>query len=129
MTSLMLLLLFEGATFIAASLVHRGALVTGYEHGRAAIAETVIGVVLLAGAVLVRLVPARARSVGVAAQAFAVLGTLVGLVMVAIGVAPRTVPDVVYHFTILAVLVAGLARTARPADARAIGGGPFRVGR
>lgn len=113
MPRLTLLLVVEGATFVAASLVHRGVLVHGYEHDRAAVAETVIGAVLLAGALLVRLRPGRARAIGIAVQAFAILGTLVGLAMVAIGVGPRTVPDVVYHFSILGLLVAGLVRTAR----------------
>ena len=79
MTWLRGLLLLEGASFIAASLVHRGILVHGYEHDRAAVAETVIGTVLLAATALAWLLPARTRAIGLGAQAFALLGTIVGL--------------------------------------------------
>jgi hypothetical protein len=48
----------------------------------------------------------------IGAQAFAVLGVLVGLFTIAVGVGPRTVPDVAYHLGILAVLVAGLTSSA-----------------
>lgn len=110
---LLLLLLAEAACFGAASLVHRGFLVGGYEHDRAAVAETVIGAVLLLGALLTAIRPSRARAFGVAAQVFAIAGTLVGLFTVAIGVGPRTAPDLAYHASILALLVAGLALTRR----------------
>jgi len=113
MTRLMLLLLVEGATFIAASLVHRGVLIGGYEHDKAAVAETVIGAVLLAGAVLSWVRPARARPIALAAQTFALLGTIVGVFTIAIGVGPRTTPDVAYHASILASLFAGLVLAAR----------------
>ena len=58
-----------------------------------------------------------ARSAFLGAQAFAALGVCVGLFTIAIGVGPRTVPDVVYHVAILATLIAGLAcarRTVAP---------------
>lgn len=108
-------LLFEGATFVAASLVHRGVLVGGYEHGRAVIAETVIATVLLGAWALTFAQPAWTRGGGLAAQGFALLGTIVGLITIAVGVGPRTVPDVIYHVAIVAVLAWGLgvARRAR----------------
>jgi hypothetical protein len=108
-----LLLLAEAACFGVASVVHRGLLVGGYEHDRAAVAETVIGAVLLLGALLTVIRPSRARGLGVAAQMFAIVGTLVGLFTVAIGVGPQTAPDLAYHASILALLVAGLALTRR----------------
>lgn len=115
MTLLTGLLLLQGASFIAASLVHRGILVHGYEHGRAAIAETVIGTVLLAATALAWLLPARARAIGLGAQGFALLGTMVGLFTIAVGIGPRTVPDLAYHGSILALLVTGLVLAARMA--------------
>jgi hypothetical protein len=36
------------------------------------------------------------------------LGTLIGLFTVAVGVGPRTTPDIIYHIVILLVLVSGL---------------------
>ena len=40
---------FESVTFIVASLIHFGVLIDGYEHQKAGIAESVIGIVLLIG--------------------------------------------------------------------------------
>jgi uncharacterized membrane protein YqgA involved in biofilm formation len=113
-----LFLLFEGASFAIAGLIHRGVLVDGYRHREAAIAEGVIAVVLLVGLGLTWAWPARTRPIGLAAQAFALLGTLVGVFTIAIGVGPRTVPDIAYHLAIVVALVWGLVVAARaPADA------------
>ena len=112
-----LFLLLEGASFIIAGLVHFGVLVDGYQHQQAAIAESSIGVVLLVGLGLTYVWPARTRLSGLTAQAFALLGTLVGVYTIALGVGPRTVPDIAYHLAILLVLVWGLVVAARvPAD-------------
>jgi hypothetical protein len=116
-------LLLEGASFGLASLVHRGVLIGGYQHAQAAIAESVIAGVLLGGLALTWAWPAHSRPIGIAAQGFALLGTLVGISMVAIGVGPRTVPDVTYHVAILATLVWGLvvcARTPAESDIEAV---------
>src|SRR5262249_48313127 len=64
--------------------------------------------VLLVGLAATSIGPGSIRSVGLAAQAFALLGTLVGIFTVAIGVGPRTMPDVLYHVAIIVVLVSGL---------------------
>src|SRR5712691_13470609 len=109
-----LFLLIEGASFVFAGLVHFGVLARGYEHGSAAIAESVIGAVLLVALTLTWVLPAWARALGIAAQAFALLGTLVGAFTIAIGVGPRTVPDVVYHAAILLALAWGMVVAARP---------------
>ena len=115
--ALRLFLLGEGATFVVAGLVHRGLLVRGYEHGPASIAESVIAVVLLGGLGLTWVWPAGTRPIALAAQAFALLGTLIGTFTIAIGVGPRTVPDVLYHVAILVALAWGLVVAARrPAD-------------
>jgi hypothetical protein len=108
-----LFMLFEAAAFIAAALTHAGLLVDGYEHREARIAESVIAAVLLVGLALTWIRPGSTRGVGLAAQAFALLGTLVGIFTIAIGIGPRTVPDVVYHTGIVVVLVSGLAVAAR----------------
>jgi hypothetical protein len=114
-----LFLLVEGASFVFAGLVHFGVLARGYEPGSAAIAESVIGAVLLVALTLTWVLPAWARALGIAAQAFALLGTLVGAFTIAIGVGPRTVPDVVYHAAILLALAWGLVVAARaPAGVR-----------
>src|SRR5215510_13579304 len=116
-TAIRLFLLVEGASFLTAGLIHRGVFISGYAHQQASIAETSIAVVLLAGLGLTWIWPAHTRLIGLVAQTFALLGTLVGVFTIAIGVGPRTAPDIAYHFTILAVLIWGLVVAARaPAD-------------
>jgi len=107
------LLFFEAATFVFASLIHSGVLITGYEHPKARIPEGIIAVVLLLAAVSIWIRPEWTRKAGLAAQAFAFLGTLIGLFTVVIGIGPNTIPDIVYHFAIIAVLVSGLIFTDR----------------
>jgi hypothetical protein len=106
-------LLCQAATFIVAALSHFGVLVDGYEHRQAGIAESVIALVLLVGVALSWIRPAWTGEAGIAAQGFALLGTLVGLFTIAIGVGPRTGPDVVYHVGVVALLIWGLAVAIR----------------
>jgi hypothetical protein len=108
-----LFLLFEAATFVLASLIHAGVFISGYEHPQARIAEGVIAAVLLAGLILSFVRQEWTRSIGLVAQGFAFLGTLVGVFTIAVGVGPRTVPDITYHILILAVLGWGLVIAAR----------------
>lgn len=107
------LLLIEAATFAITSLIHFGALLDGYEHRRAGIAEAVIAIVLVAGWVLSRGRSPRRWMIAVGAQVFALVGVLVGLFTIAIGVGPRRVPDVTYHLVILAVLAGSLFLVVR----------------
>jgi hypothetical protein len=46
-----------------------------------------------------------------AGQAFALLGTLIGVFTIAVGVGPRTTPDIAYHIAIVVVLIWGLVIT------------------
>ena len=118
-----LFLLVEGASFLLASLVHRGLLVSHYEHAEAAIAESAIAALVLLGLALTWVASAWTREIGIVAQALALLGTLVGVFTIVIGVGPRTAPDVAYHVSIIVVLIWGLAyaigrfpwRTRQPA--------------
>jgi hypothetical protein len=111
--STLFFMLFEAVTFIAAALVHAGVPVGGYEHREARIAESVIAVVLLLGSLFAGLRPQWTRAAGLAAQGFALVGTFVGIATIAIGIGPRTTPDVVYHTGIVIVLIFGLAAAAR----------------
>lgn len=108
-----LFLLFEAATFVLAALVHAGVFISGYEHPQARIAEGVIAVVLIAGLILSFVRQDWTRWLGLAAQGFALLGTLVGLFTIVIGVGPRTALDIAYHALIVVVLGWGLIVTAR----------------
>jgi hypothetical protein len=108
-----LFMLLEAAGFSAASLVHSGLVITGYEHPEARTAEGVIAVVLFIGLLLSFVNQTWTRLIGLAAQGFALLGTLVGLFTIAIGIGPRSVPDLVFHAGIILVLVWGLIVTFR----------------
>jgi hypothetical protein len=55
--------------------------------------------------------PASTRTAGLAGQAFALLGTLIGVFTIAVGVGPRTTPDTAYHIAIVVVLIWGLVIT------------------
>src|SRR5712692_11673420 len=88
-------MLVQAATFLLAATFHFGVLVQGYADSRAGIAESVIASVLLAGLIATWIRPAAIRGIGLAAQVFALAGTIVGLFTIAIGIGPRTVPDVV----------------------------------
>lgn len=107
-----LFMLVEAVTFfVVAAVVHFGTF-----DRAAAVAESVIAIVLLAGFAATWIRPAPVAWIGLAAQAFAFLFTLVGVFTVAIGIGPRSVPDIVYHFAIVAVLAWGIAvaNRARP---------------
>ena len=109
-------LVLEAATFAVAGSLHLGAriplgFVTFYgEHeAKAALPELLIAVVLLLGAIVVFGRPDEARQVGAIATGFAIFGVLVGLVTIALGLGPRTVPDLVYQVGIMVVLLISFA--------------------
>lgn len=103
-----LFLLFEAIAFALASLIHSGVFISGFEHNEARIAEGVIAAVLIIAWILALVRREWTRLLGLAAQGFALLGTLVGLLTIAIGIGPRTIPDLVYHIGIVIVLIWGL---------------------
>lgn len=98
----------EAASFLLAATVHAGGLISGYEHQEAMIAESVIGAVLLGGLVMTWVRPRSMSSVAAGVQAFALLGTLVGIWTIIVGIGPRTIPDIVYHVAIVLVLIIGI---------------------
>ena len=79
-------MIIQGATFLVAVTIHFGILFKGYEHLDAGVAESVIASVLLAGLIATWIRPAAIRSIGLTAQGFALIGTFVGLVTIAIGI-------------------------------------------
>ena len=108
-----LFLLLEAAAFVAAASVHFSLVIAGYEHRKAGVAESVIAAVLILALAVTSLGRTWTRTVGLAAQAFALVGTLIGVFTITIGVGPRTLPDVAYHFAIMAVLIWGLVVAVR----------------
>src|SRR5438445_9199255 len=111
--SLRTFLLLESATFLSAAALHFGVFVPGYVHGAAAAAESVIASVLLGGLLATWIGPRAVRGIALAVQGFALLGTFVGLVTIAIGIGPRTVPDLVIHAIMVLELVSGLVVAGR----------------
>jgi hypothetical protein len=108
-----LFLAFEAGTFFVAALIHYGVIAAGFEHDRAAIAESLIGTVLASG-LLASIVNQRwTRRLALLVQSFALLGTLVGIFTMIVGVGPQTLADAVYHGAIIAVLVWGLTAASR----------------
>jgi peptidoglycan/LPS O-acetylase OafA/YrhL len=112
---------------IAVSLFIASALhLSGDVHGRsdmfdpddAGIAEAVIGAVLLGAAVAMARVPAKARTIGLAATGFAIAGFGVGLTITSQG---GHAPDIAYHLVVLPILLGtfvAIARSGRPRGAR-----------
>lgn len=113
-STLLAFLAIEILLFAGASLIHAGIPFSGHEHAQST-AEGVIAVVLALGLAICLLRPAAARTVALAAQGFALLGTLVGAFTIAVGVGPQAPADKVFHGILLVLLVAGLvaARRAR----------------
>ncbi len=105
---LRIFLIVEAVSFLAASSIHFGFLIQGYEHTKARIPEGIIGLVLLIGLVLTMIYPAKMNTISLIAQAFALFGTLVGVFTIIIGIGPRTLPDIIYHAVIICLLVWGL---------------------
>ncbi len=108
------ILLVETISFLIAGAIHSGMFVAFDTHYQAAIAESIIGVVLLIGFGLSWVWPAQTRLIGLVVQTFAALGTMVVLFTIAVGVGPRSIGDIAFHVAILAVLGYGLVITVVP---------------
>jgi hypothetical protein len=108
-------LLIEVVEFALASLLHRGLMSTRYAHARAAIAESVIALVLAAGLAVCVYAPARTRITALAAQTLALLGVCAGIVMIFIGAGPQTMLDYTIHAVLIVTWALGIAATRRVA--------------
>lgn len=100
-------------SLLIASQIHFGNLVSGYEDQGAAVPESVIGGVMLLGLLFSWARAPWGRRAAIGALAFGLAGSTLGLVLVAIGVGPRTVPDVIYHVLLVTTLVVGLIQSLR----------------
>ena len=115
-TALRSFLLLEVIIFACASLLHRGLMLRGFEHLKAAIAESVIGLVLAVGFAIGVYRPLHARAAALTTQSLALLGVAVGVATIIIGIGPRTVLDYLIQAVMAVVLVGGLlvARSQGP---------------
>jgi hypothetical protein len=112
MNKIRLFLLIEALSFTTASLIHGGYFIAGYQHPKARVAESVIAAVLFVGLGLTWILPPSVARIGLWAQGFALLGTLIGVFTIVVGVGPRTTPDLIYHLGIVLVLAWGLRAAA-----------------
>ena len=106
-------LVAEIVLFSLASLIHRGILARGFEHTKAAVAEGIIALVLAIGLAFTVYSPNEGRAAAVWTQGFALLGVCVGVVMIMIGVGPRTGLDYGIHAVMAVTLLAGLVIARR----------------
>ena len=103
-----LFLILEVLVFAGAAMFHFGVFAEGYEHPKARIAESAIAVVLLAGLIISLISPAAARQAALWVQGFALLGTMIGIFTIVVGVGPRTLPDALFHISMVLLLTSGL---------------------
>jgi hypothetical protein len=100
------LMILEAVTLAVVSTVHLSGLGgegrSPYNPTAAGIAEAIIGVVLVAGAIALVRSAGRGRLTAQIATAFAVVGFLIGLTFTLLGGGPA---DIAYHFVVLPVLV------------------------
>jgi uncharacterized protein YjeT (DUF2065 family) len=107
MTTVRRLMAIESISLLIAAALHAGLVIPG-PFDTAAIFETSIALVLLPGLAIATARPAWAGWAALATQAFALIGTAIGLVLVVRGVGPNSVPDVVYHVVLIALIAIGL---------------------
>jgi peptidoglycan/LPS O-acetylase OafA/YrhL len=113
------LMLLEAITLATMSTLHLTGVVNGgktpYDPTDAGIAEAIICIVLAGGALALIRAPQRGRTPALGALGFAIVGFVLGLTFTIRG---GTTADVVYHATMLPVLIATailLARSPRHA--------------
>lgn len=107
------LLLAQIAIFLVLVLIHFGLVTGGYRRLAAAATESVIVAVLAFGLLLTWTPPPWSQCAATAAQAIGSLGVLVGLVTIAVGIAPRSTLDLGINVVLLVTLIAGLAVTKK----------------
>jgi hypothetical protein len=126
-TAIGVLIVLEAATFIVAALLHVGVRIPlGFTEPRiipAAIAEGLIGIFLAASAGF--LFTRWAWPVAVAAHIFALLGTLLGVLAMAVGPGPRTEANTIYHYVMLGVIIVVLLLLLTPLGRAALGKSRF----
>jgi hypothetical protein len=107
------LLVAELVLFALASLLHRGILANGFQHARAAIAESIVALVLAIGLAISVYSPNEARPAALWTQGFALLGVCIGIAMILIGVGPHTGLDYGIHAAMAVTLITGLVVARR----------------
>jgi hypothetical protein len=120
------ILALVAVTLGVAAVLHLTGNVTGsapFDADHAGIAEAIIGIVLLGGALVMFRSPEQARAAGLVTSGFAVAGFVVGLSFTTRG---GHAPDIAYHVVFLGVLVASLVALV---SAGTSGAAPEKAGR
>jgi hypothetical protein len=94
--------------FILGALTHAGVMPFGYVHTQAMRAESIIFTILFIGFVSTFAQKPWSRKVVLGTQILAFLGTLVGLVMIIIGVGPRSIFDFALHAGMIISFLIGI---------------------
>lgn len=94
-------------SLLVAAALHAGVLIPG-PFNDAAMYETGFAGVLLVGLVLTFIGPAWARWGSLGATVIALAGASIGFYVALRGLGPNTVPDIVYHVALIALLLVGI---------------------
>lgn len=95
-------------SLVVVAALHAGLIIPGPSND-AAMYETGVAGVLILGLALTFIGPAWARWGGLVATALALAGASIGLYVALRGLGPNTVPDIVYHVALIALLLVGIA--------------------
>ena len=105
------LLLLQVAGFLVLASIHFGLLIGGYRHPPAGATELAIVAAVVVALLLTWGPPAQGQRATTAAELFAALGVLVGLVTMAVGVERGTILEVGLNVVLLLTVSAGLVVT------------------
>jgi hypothetical protein len=110
-------LLVEVLLFAFAALAHGGVIMQGHENTRAAAMEPALAVILGGGVIMSFVSPAQTRVVALITQGLALVGVVAGIFMVAMGLEPRTLANLVVLAIMLITVTLGLivAKRGMPA--------------
>lgn len=99
-------------SLLMAAALHAGLVIPG-PFNDAAMYETGVATVLIVGLALTFIRPGWARWGGLAATVLALAGASIGLYMALRGIGPNSVPDIVYHVGLIALLLVGIVVASR----------------
>ncbi len=110
--TLRILMLVAAASLVLAAALHAGIVIPG-PFDDAAMYESAIAVILVIGVAATLIGPRWARWGGLISVIVALAGSCVGLFLALRGIGPNTVPDIVYHFGLVALLLLCVAIASR----------------
>jgi hypothetical protein len=106
------LLLVQIAGFVVLASIHFGVLIGGYRHPPAGATELAIVAAVVVAVVLTWGPPAQGQRAASAAQLFALLGVVAGLITVTLGVERGSILEAALNVALLLTVTSGLVVTA-----------------